>query len=244
MKGDGEKGIARTETSMALKGLTPLLRAWCKLSLSFCRTHKFEDNPWWWTERASVGLLAAAAWQCKGWTALEEYGSRKRQGRIPEDGISSDGNNGRIDLWLCHGTRSFVIEAKQAWQSIGNRASGDDPKVTLGTEAAWKDIGKIEAYEADTRLAATFVVPYIPVSQLAADDTPTGARMRQGEVREIVESWLSESWSFSHVQADAAAAVFPYKSAKMVSANGKHLMPGVLLLLRQRHKASAHKQAG
>lgn len=236
--------IGKTKTTKALKGLTPLLRAWCDLSLSYCRMHQFEDNPWWWTERASVGLLAAAAWQCKGWTALEEYGSRKRQGRIPEDGISSDGNNGRIDLWLCHGTRSFVIEAKQAWQSIGNRASGDDPKVTLGTEAAWKDIGKIEAYEADTRLAATFVVPYIPVSQLVADDTPTGARMRQREVREIVESWLSESWPFSHVQADAAAAVFPYKSAKMVSANGKHLMPGVVLLLRQRHKASAHKQAG
>lgn len=235
--------IVETKTTIALKGLTPLLRAWCDLSLSYCRMHQFEDNPWWWTERASVGLLAAAAWQCKGWTALEEYGSRKRQGRVPEEGVSSDGNNGRIDLWVCHGTRSFVIEAKQAWQSIGNSASGDDRKVTLGTNAAWKDIGKVESYEADTRLAATFIVPYIPLSQLAADDAPGGARKRQVEVREIVESWLGENWPFNHVQAEAAAAVFPYRSASMISGNGKNLMPGAVLLLRQRHKASKHAAA-
>lgn len=233
--------IVETKTTMALKGLTPLLRAWCDLSLSYCRMHQFEDNPWWWTERASVGLLAAAAWQCKGWTALEEYGSRKRQGRVPEDGVSSDGNNGRIDLWVCHGTRSFVIEAKQAWQSIGSRASGNDPKVALGTTAAWKDIGKVEAHEADTRLAATFVVPYIPLSELTVDDKLNGVSKRQAEVREIVEAWLGANWPFGGVQAAAAAAVFPYRSAGMISGNGKNLMPGVVLLLRQRHKASANK---
>lgn len=231
--------IVRIGTTMPLKGLNPLLRAWCELSLSYCRIHQFEDNPWWWTERASVGLLAAAAWQCKGWTALEEYGSRKRKGQVPKDGVSTDRNNGRIDLWLCHGTRSFVIEAKQAWQSIGCRSSGDDPKVANATNAAWEDIGKVEAHEADTRLAATFVVPFIPLSQLATDSKPSGVPNREAEVREIVDRWLGESWPFSHFQAEAAAAVFPYRSHGMVSGNGKHLMPGAVLLLRQRRKASA-----
>ena len=59
------------------------------------------------------------------------------------------------------------------------------------------------------------------------------------EVREKIDAWLGENWPFEKcIQADAAAAVFPYRSANMISGNGKHLMPGAVLLLRRRRKAA------
>lgn len=238
-----EDDIKKVQTTTTVRGLRPLLEAWCTLTIEYCRLHNFEDAPWWYTERAIVGTLAAAAWRCAGWGSLEEFGSRKRPGVLPEDDVSSANNNGRIDLWVSHGSRSFVIEAKQAWQSIGRQASGDNPRVRDAAAAAWNDIGKLEIYEADTRLAATFVVPFIPMSQLHPGNGKADEAIRSKTAREFVEKWLADAGSFADVGAQAVAAAFPFDSARLIGRGEKNLFPGVVLLLRQRHKAAASKRS-
>jgi hypothetical protein len=64
--------------------LKPLLESWLRLTEKYATQHgPKKSNPgsgdasWWYTERASIGILASAAWQIKGWTALEEYSTNK-----------------------------------------------------------------------------------------------------------------------------------------------------------------------
>jgi hypothetical protein len=41
-------------------------------------TKAFKENPGWYNERASLSVLAGAAWTIKDWFALEEVSTIKR----------------------------------------------------------------------------------------------------------------------------------------------------------------------
>lgn len=131
------------------------------------------------TNGASLSILAGAAWTLDNWCALEQFSTKKR-GKIPSDRIEEGGlKDGRCDLYLSNKKNSYVIEAKQAWQSIGPRANGYNYLLQQGMENAWKDAGCLSAEEADYRYAATFVVPYVPKTNV-----------EKHGVRELVEEWL------------------------------------------------------
>jgi len=57
------------ERGRKIRGLTPLspvLRRWQKVMEELLDDFKPDDVPWWYNERAWVGVLAAATWKAGG----------------------------------------------------------------------------------------------------------------------------------------------------------------------------------
>lgn len=218
-------------TKSKLRGLHPLLVSWTDAVQSFCKSRDHQDNPWWYNERASLSVLAGAAWRLndKSWTALEEFSTTKR-GVVPEKSI--DGGRivrGRCDLHVAHKSTSFAIEAKQAWQAIGSRAQVD--KVTRARKLAWIDAGKLTSDEADHRIALTFVSPYLALSEVGEKGRKGEALINESLVQEKVIEWLG---SVPLKDLDAYAYYFPKRTRGFVNARQTRIFPGVLICIERR----------
>jgi len=214
------------------KDLRDLLAAWTRVVLRYCAIHGYEDNPWWANERASLSTLAGAAWTLDNWCALEEFSTKKR-GKIPSNKLDDGGlTNGRCDLYLSNKKTNYVIEAKQAWQSIGANADGYN-YLHKGMKNAWKDAGHLSADEADFRFAATFIVPYVPKTHV----------VKHG-VRKLVEEWLFSDEILPVGNGNLLYAyVFPGKWKDFISDRAKVAFPGVMLVLEERKRANKFAKA-
>ncbi len=71
--------------------------------------NSFNDLPYWHSERAATGFLAAAAWKIKGVIAIEEYYAERVYGDTKRRSI------GHCDLWVRSKDFSFSAEVKQLW---------------------------------------------------------------------------------------------------------------------------------
>ena len=84
----------------------PLVEEWMLAIERYCRIDK-GDAPYWYNERANIGVLSGAAWRC-GRITLEEFQYEKEK----EDGAVQ----GRADLWIGFEKGSSsdeeIIEAK------------------------------------------------------------------------------------------------------------------------------------
>ena len=85
----------------ALPIFKPLLKKWVTTNIDVVR-HWQGDLAWWYGERASISVLAGAAWRIGGF-AFEEYREDKKTGP------------GRVDLYLKVGRQQFIAEAKYCW---------------------------------------------------------------------------------------------------------------------------------
>lgn len=207
----------------AMEPLRPLLNAWTKAVLHYCRLQDFDSNPWYFNERSSISTLAGAAWTVPGWAALEEFSTKKRGGSEESEGE----RNGRCDLYVCSRSRHFAFEAKQAWQGITRTDSRAQIEHYL--KDAWRDAGDLDIEEGDMRLAATFVVPTISIAKKDLD---------AAGIRAFVESWLdSEKFAFNRRKPDALAYVFPGKGGGFKGINGL-LHPGVVLVIYRRKRGN------
>ncbi len=227
--------IAYAKSNNELRGLTPVLDEWTALVERYSENHA-NDACYWYNERASLSVLAAAAWKTKDWVALEEYSTVKRTATRDSDTGRVVRHRGRCDLYLAspNGSSQFAIEAKQAWQPIGSRVKAPFSKVKIKAAAAWDDAGKLNRHEASHRLAATFCVPSIPTGVLES-------HLRQGgSMEKIIDEWIKGL--HDNVNYDAIAYVFPRKSRELEADWGR-VYPGVALILKRRLKAvkAAHK---
>jgi hypothetical protein len=229
--------LTHARTNNSLKGLSPLLTSWTQATIDFCRRKDFEDNCWWYNERASLSVLAGAAWRIKGWSALEEYSTTKR-GVVPEGEIDPGRIvRGRCDLHLAHGSSDYAVEAKQVWQPIGKRARVD--RVERGMKKAWEDAGNLTHDEADRRLALTFVTPYLPLSEVAGRAVRGTATVDEKAVRAAVESWLNR---LDLASFDAHAYAFPRVASGFVNRAQTCVFPGALICVEQRKKGNRQKR--
>ena len=73
-----------------------IIEEWALLIDRYCRITK-DDAPYWYTERANIGVLAGACWRA-GYVALEEFQFQKGYSNKPKW-------SGRADLW-CENERS------------------------------------------------------------------------------------------------------------------------------------------
>lgn len=91
------------------KTIADLLKEWRKI-LARYTSQADMDLPYWHSERANVGFLAAAVWKSGG-VAIEEYWTeREKKGKKPVKGW--------VDLWgKMKKGREFSLEAKQLWLS-------------------------------------------------------------------------------------------------------------------------------
>lgn len=115
-----------------------LLKKWISLITNYCLVMKGDDAPYYYSERANIGVLAGAAWKT-GWLALEEFSIKKRGQK-----------RGSSDLWIypTNLEREEYIEAKQAW-SIN---SADDK-----LSQAVKDVRKLPKDKDYIRIGVAFV---------------------------------------------------------------------------------------
>ena len=196
----------------ALPQLKSLLVEWAEVQSEYARAWNWTDVPWWYTERASIGTLAAAAWRLH-WVALEEFSNAKRASGGTRHATKN--SVGRCDLLVCDRLhdQDYLIEAKEYWPRLrsgppGNRFSAILSKAR--TEAA-----RVIPHEGAKRLAAVFVTPSIPGSY---------GHEIEGHLRRYVE------W-FSGLDRSAVAWTFPRRARGLTTAKGR-TYPGVILVLR------------
>jgi hypothetical protein len=94
--------------------LKPILEKWCSINQQFLKEAE-SDCPWWYNERASVSILAGAAWK-SGHITLEEYATRK--GRRKND----TERPGRCDLKIKIDSSNYLFEAKQQWAMLSKKS--------------------------------------------------------------------------------------------------------------------------
>lgn len=211
------------KVGVSLRGLSPLLDEWILVVKDYCRASGWEDNPWWYNERATLGTLAGAAWRLENWGALEEYATDKR-GKIPSDGSERLASRGRCDLYVYNSSSSYAIEAKQAWQGVSNEHDCVRYKKSLA--AANMDARSLGRDEADSRVAVVFTVPYMSINSV----------MREG----VVSSELVEERLFNFIDlvlggdCDAVAWVFPGDDlSRYVNRERGVIFPGVVVSMKK-----------
>lgn len=213
--------------SFELRHVRPLLDAWIKAVMRYCRLQGFQDNPWWVNERGNLSILAGAAWTLSGWAALAGSPPRKATAESSEATTSE-----RFNLYVCSRYRRYAFEATQARQVIDN--GGNEDVVQEALRQAWANAGNLDIAEDDYGIAATFVVPRVVPSH-------TGRTSR--EVRELVVDWLaSNPFEFADrsgdTSPDALAYVFPGDLPDSTAGQRQRLFPGVALALFVRKRGT------
>ena len=217
-----------------------LLSAWIKAIIRYTFANE-RDNPWWYNERASLSVLASAAWTLKNWHALEEFSTRKRY-RTLEPGVDSGAlRHGRCDLHIQSPNSSFAVEAKQTVQSIGVRSDGKF-FANRAMRKAWEDSGDLSHWEADRRLAVTCIVPSIPMSEVLISEAGE-ERVCLKKVEQAIKYWLTDQSSFIGTSGKSTdcAFVFPQLGNPYYTENERYY-PGVVLVLEERYRAHRRKQ--
>lgn len=221
--------------------LKPLLVSWVEAINDYSKVHYYEENCWWHNERASISILAGAAWRGEKelgpWVALEEYIAYKRhtlkEEEREEGGVEPDAPEdklGRCDLYVSNKETSFAFEAKQSWQFIGRGGRTPWANVSAGQKLAWDDARKLQSYEADHRFAATFVTPFITLSEL-----PNGKSEQEKYIRDRVETWLERCGDFERIKGNkvAYAYYFPNECLNYINSNIDRLFPGAVLIIEE-----------
>jgi hypothetical protein len=236
---ENDRYVSDVKTSSDLRGLRPLLEQWTQLIPEYCAAFKCSDNPWWYGERANLSVLAGAAWRLQnGWHALEEYPADKRRTNggkkgvepvVPEDGVEKTKKKsprGRCDLYVSHRTTGFVIEAKQAWQNLSSATRKD--RFAAAMTLARRDAGNLHADEADHRIGAVFVVPFIPTKALREPNAGKKAPIDTRKAATMVGDWIKNSRIGEH---SGYAYVYTRHCGDYVSVKGDRVFPGVVLVL-------------
>lgn len=224
--------IRFAKTNAELIGLKPILDKWTALVEHYSNIAK-GDACYWYNERASISTLAGAAWCHKNWIALEEYSTLKRHSECDELTGKVKERNGRCDLYLAspNACAQYAIEAKQAWQPIGDRVNDPYARLIRRYDKAFDDAGSLHKNEATHRLAATFCVPSISIQTLTKQE-------RDGDsLDDIIAKWCKGLMNHKKIRYDAIAYCFPKNTRHLSYEEGKRIYPGVALFLKERNKA-------
>ncbi len=108
-----------------------------------------DDLPYWFNERANVGVLAAAAWQA-GFVSLEEHQIEKVSG-VGED------KKGRNDLYISSKEEELYIEAKVIFPNISN-INRLEKSINTRLKKAIDDTKKLKGNI--PKAALLFIAPY------------------------------------------------------------------------------------
>lgn len=193
-----------------LRSLYAPLKEWIRLNKLIARRWQEEDAiPWWYNERALLGVLTGAIWLTGG-IAFEEYSEAKRSAAD----LTSVG--GRVDLlFQVRSGSQFMAEAKRTEVPI-TRSAHQLERLDNTMRKAVIDAGRNEPDGSSTRIAIAFATPYMSVQRKE--------EFRTNRVREFVES-------FDDLDYDAIAWTFPKLRKLPVSESG-HVCPGIVLWIK------------
>jgi hypothetical protein len=163
-----------------------------------------DDVPWFYNERACIGMVAAAAWQT-GYIAIEEYSALK--------GLEGEQKNGRADLWIYNPKSStLAIEAKfrWAWKALKPK------KLLQKLDEAVKDALCYQG--GDKRIGAVFIVPFFPTE------------WKRSQVNEAIGKMLQV---VNEAKPDAASWCFPKqcRGFRFGENERERIFPGVIVVM-------------
>jgi hypothetical protein len=183
--------------------LEKILWKWVKLNERFFI--QTGDGPWWYNERASISVLAAAAWMAGG-VALEEFSAKKKQ-RGKE-------RAGRTDVYLNLGNSKFAGEAKFIWLSVNSTDA-----ISRIDQALEKACENAEENDKTGKLwGVCFVTVYVTAKNL-------------GKFDDLIEELQKRI--YSELEFDAIAWSFPVKARKaLIGEKDERYHPGSFLILR------------
>jgi hypothetical protein len=210
-----DRGFAiNPAASSRLQDWESLFEEWILAIERYCRLVP-DKAPYWYTERANVGLLAGAAWR-SGWIALEEF-----QANRTEDNV---GWRGRLDLWLRSASAAYVIEAKLEWVSLTSHLV--EPGINSLDEAC-SDVLNLVLTEDQTRVGIAFCVPYIKRNLASQVD------QKVGDLLDLL----------NRVNHDAIAWCFPSCTRALLDRKQEEVYPGIILLARIVRKEDSNEAA-
>ena len=126
-----------------LEFLRPMLERWFDCIDRYNAVRGDNETPYWFDEKANLGLLSAAAWMAE-MISLEHSPSKKQQ----EEGA----RNARTDLYLATKDERAYIQTTQRWPRV-NSLHLTQPLLDIASDAR-----KI-SYPSDLRLGCLFVAP-------------------------------------------------------------------------------------
>ncbi|MGY2236996.1 hypothetical protein ACW9ID_18385 [Pseudomonas gingeri] len=143
-----------TISNPKLEFLRPALERWFDCIDRYNQVLGDGQAPYWFNERANLGLLSAAAWAAEMVT-LEHFQTKKQ--------AEEDDRNGRCDLHIATSEASAYIRANQRWPRFNNLnlmpalldAVGDARKVS---------------HPHHLKLGCLFVSPYKPQQSPSPED--------------------------------------------------------------------------
>ena len=193
--------------STPLPILRPLLKEWIATNIDLVGSWQREDLPWWYGERASISVLAGAAWRIRG-LAFEEYGEDKKTGKKMHPTYP-----GRVDLYLNVKGRHFIAEAKYYQSSATSGSPNTTGDLRKRLQEACEDIRKCQGY-GQGKLGILFATPYI-------------AKSRKAHADKLLRAWIA---AMTSVKCSCSAWVFPAESPDFA---GQYIWPGAAVLIKK-----------
>lgn len=126
-----------------LEFLRPMLERWFDCIDRYNAVRGDNDTPYWFDEKANLGLLSAAAWMAEMVT-LQNAPTRKQN----EEGE----RNVSADLFIASTEERAFIQATQRWPKVNNL------NLTQPLQEATSDAKRI-SYASDLKLGCLFVSP-------------------------------------------------------------------------------------
>ncbi|WP_174874809.1 hypothetical protein [Vogesella oryzae] len=192
-----------------------LLEEWF---LSIERYSRITDGgaPYWFNERANVGVLAASAWRC-GRIALEEFQYEKVDVSNSEDTDEEAIKkwNGRCDLWMRGDRIEEIVEAKFKWLNLCSDKTNENALTCL--DQAVKDAANTKGHDEIRAVGVAFLPVYAKVDKV-------------GDIESLEVLISDKVASISKQSVDLVAWCFPFRVRKSVSEKYRNYLPGVILL--------------
>jgi len=193
--------------SKRLHILKPLLKEWISTNVDIVGAWAGAgDFPWWYGERASISVLAGAAWKT-GSFAFEEFGDDKKCEKKLQPLY-----HGRVDLYLYVRGEHFIAETKYCQSSATFESPSTTQKLRTGLQEACEDVDKCQRH-GQRKLGILFATPYIAKSQKPRAD-------------ELLNTWFTAMRS---VRCSCSAWVFPELRCDWV----QDIWPGAAVLIKE-----------
>lgn len=210
-------GVRIHNTNLEL--LRPVFQEWINCTLQYVELFGGDDLPYWYNERANVGILSAAAWKA-GMVSLEEFQSHKHAVPSETDQTAQAENQigkGRCDLYLADSTNEFFIEAKVCFPSITSNASCFDAGMSKIAKDR-KNVGGKDSFH----LSALFCAPHSYGTAASSKDIAQHLALAQ------------------EIEVDAHAWVAPAQAQKAGSHNNRYY-PLISLFIKLVQSTENHK---
>jgi hypothetical protein len=201
-----------------LRNLEPIIAKWQN---NLIKNHdpRRRDTLYWYGERACVGLLAAAAWQCEG-ISLEQYDWT----RLRPDSIN-EGAKAQVDLWLHYRHKAYILEAKES--KLPFQRGCHAKCISSSLDKAEDEVRRILDAERYIPIACLFVVPRIRITK----DSDTQKRKAVQKMRDSLEA--IRAGNIGNINFDLLAAVIFKKPVTEKHGDGLHAFPGIMMFLRE-----------